>query len=123
MAKMKQNIIPDEIVDEIVDEILREMKPEKTETKSVRVTREPRTEVDHLRNRIAELENRMNKLVENFKIIAVETSREISERVNGILEENDQQITNLESQIEALRTAMIRLSSRLKQLEEKSGFT
>jgi len=111
-------IIDDELVDGIVDEILDSMKKEKIPVKADAFQRRNLSEIVRLQARIANLENRVEKFVRNFKISATESVRQISETERGLEEENEQQIMQLQGQIENLRTAMIRLGSEVKRLKD-----
>lgn len=64
------------------------------------------------------MENRVEKYVKQFKISAVENGRlvtEKSEQLRVVDEQMDQRITDLAGQIEELRTAMIKLSGKIKR--------
>jgi predicted nucleic acid-binding Zn-ribbon protein len=52
-------------------------------------------------------------------MVAVEVERLITERAETLNKENQQQIAHLQGQIEDLRSAMIRLSNKVKEISEK----
>lgn len=79
-------------------------------------------DIDVIKNRIAILENRLNKLVNNFRIDIVEAERMITQKAEELNNENDQRITNLVSQVENLRGAMIRLSNDVKEIKNFVGY-
>jgi len=78
-------------------------------------------EIVKLKSRINSLENRVEKYIRNFKISATESNRLVSEKTENLGEGIEERILNLQGQIEKLRTAMIRLSSEVKNLKEKFG--
>lgn len=76
-------------------------------------------DIINLKEKISILEGKLNKFLEDFKISVVEAEREITERHEKILNDMDKQIVRLQSQIEDLRTAIIRISNEVKNLKER----
>ena len=78
-------------------------------------------EIIKLKNRIANLEDRLEKYINSFKIVAVEVERELTEKWEELNKENEKQNIELRGQIEDLRGALIRLSNELKNIKETIG--
>ena len=120
MAILKeQTKLIDELADEIADMIIQakksatpkaEVKPDAVKTRSE----------SGLENRLAVIEERLNKLVNSFRIVAIEAERELNEKIEGVNKENEERIVRLQGQIETLRSAMIRLGNAIRELEESS---
>ena len=108
---MKKLAVDDELIDSIVEEVLKGKAPRITEKQEKFPTD------DKLPSRIAALENRLEKYIENYKINATELERQITERYEELNEENEKRVLQLQSQIETLRTAMIKLSNELKAMK------
>ncbi len=106
--------ITDSLVEEIVDEILKTEKiVEGDGTKS--------DDVSRLKNRISNLENRLEKFINNFKTVVVEVDRQLTEKWEELNKGEEKRVLSLQGQIEDLRTALIRLSSELKSIREVIG--
>ncbi len=112
--------VTDELVDEIVEEILTETKAEKLSS----VTK-PEIFLDSnvpenvkLKTRLQNLENRIEKHVHDYKTTAIEVERQIVDKFSEFEHENEKRLIYLQGQVEALRTAMIRLSNEVKQFKE-----
>lgn len=105
-----------ELVDEIVDEILKSRDVENYGGKG-----SGSNEILKLKNRTASLEDRLNKYINNFKTVAVEVERELTEKWEELNRENERQTIELQGQIEDLRTALIRLSNEMKNIKESIG--
>jgi len=73
-------------------------------------------EIEKLTRRIGALENRTEKYISSFRTSAVESSRFTIEKAEEARNENEQMILDLQRQMEDLRTAMIRLSNRIKSI-------
>ncbi len=123
--KAKDLNISDELVDEIVEEILAETsvgKPSETKTSSVKKFK-PEELYDGAsdlkeKSRMPSFENRAEKTIYDYKTTAIEIERQITEKFTEFEQENEKRLMYLQNQLESLRTAMIRLSSDLKQLKE-----
>ena len=121
--KAKYLGVPDDLVDEIVDEILSEkVKSLKSESK-IHKAEEPfldseMSELSKLKPRIQNLENRIEKHAHDYKTTAIEVERQIVDKFSELEQENEKRLMYLQGQVEALRTAMIKLSNELKQLKE-----
>ena len=66
--------------------------------------------------RIQALENRTEKYISSFKTNVVESSRFAIEKAEETRNQNEQMILDLQRQMEDLRTAMIRLSGKIKSI-------
>lgn len=106
--------ITDSLVEEIVDEIL------KTE-KIVEGDGVKSDDVSRLKNRISNLENRLEKFISNFKTVVVEVDRQLTEKWEELNKGEEKRVLSLQGQIEDLRTALIRLSNELKSIREVIG--
>jgi hypothetical protein len=119
MQSKKITGIDDKLIDEIVDEIVSTItEREKIPYEDV-IEKRNLSEIVKLKERISALENRVEKYINSFKLVAIETERLISERIENLTEENLGQIAHLQTQIEDLRHAMIRLSNEVKKIAEK----
>jgi len=123
--KAKDIDIPDDLVDEIVDEILEETKApvEQLSTKKTKIKEESFLDSEvpdsvKLKSRIQYLENRIEKHVHDYKTTAIEVERQISDKFSEFEQENEKRLMYLQGQLEALRTAMIKLSNEFKQSKE-----
>ncbi len=107
--------IDSELVDEIVDEILK--------SKDITDGGNPSgpKEIVKLQNRIANLENRLEKYINSFRTVAVEAERNLTEKWEDLIRENERQTIKLQGEIEDLRTALIRLSNEMKNIKEVIG--
>ena len=122
MNKLKPEILTDSMIDEISDEIVESL------LKSGVVRREKEemhgndgvlddTKAAKIKNRIKELEGRLDSHINDFKVVSIETERMITEKVESMNEESERQILALQEQIEDMRTAMIRLSNEIKRMK------
>jgi len=111
--RLKEGDITEEIADEIVKLVLKS----KPSTEANAVEKKNLDDIAKLKQRIFSLENRVEKYIKNFKIVATEAERHLTERAEEISKENEQTIVNLQAQIEDLRTAMIRLSNEVKKIK------
>ena len=120
--------VPDDLIDEIVEEVLSETmeKPSsETPTKKPKL-KEPEemlldsnvSDLAKLKPRVQYLENRIEKHVHDYKTTAVEVERQISDKFSEFEQENEKRLIYLQGQLEALRTAMIKLSNEFKQSKE-----
>jgi len=97
-------------------------KPEKTKKGAVKVSgleRRNLMEIAKLKNRMAALENRMEKFIKSFKLSSIEAGRLVSEKAEEARDENEQILFDLQGQIEDLRDAMVKLSNAVKKLSGK----
>lgn len=113
--------IDDKFIDEIVDEIVdvSSLAGREKITLDDAIQKRNLSEIVKLKERIAALENRVEKYINSFKLVAVEAERLTSEKTESLNEENLRQIAHLQGQIEDLRSAMIRLSNEVKKIAEK----
>lgn len=123
--------IPNELVDEIVDEILSETTDKTPQPENIKKPRtEPRKPESEelldsdapdfikLKSRLQYLENRIEKHVHDYKTTAIEVERQIAEKFSELDQGTEKQLIYLQGQLEALRTAMIKLSNEFKQSKE-----
>lgn len=73
-------------------------------------------EIAKLKNRMTASEKRLEKYIKNLNIASIEASRLVSEKAEEARTENEELLMDLQGQIEELRTAMIKLSSKVKKL-------
>lgn len=115
--------VPNELVDEIVEEILAETKAKKT----VEIKSKPKDnslvdsylpEPSNLKLRIQNLENRIEKHIHDYKTTAIEVERQIVDKFSEFEQENEKRLIYLQNQLEALRSAMIRVSNEFKRSKE-----
>ncbi len=123
MRVKSQVEVPEELVDEIVEEILTEVKPEmQPEFKPSKTRKEDllgdTVDIVKLKTRLQYLENRIEKHVHDYKIGAVEVERQIASKFSEFEEGTEKQLIYLQGQLEALRTAMIKMSNEFKQSKE-----
>lgn len=110
--------VPSELVDEIVEEILAETPKLNPKPEEEDFVDGGDLEISKLRLRIQNLENRIERHTHDYKTTAIEAERQISEKASEVEHQYEQQLMYLQSQIEALRTAMIRLSNEFKKFKE-----
>lgn len=106
-AILKRENELDELVDEIVRLTTNSRKLAeilKTAQDNEAIQRRNLGELNNLKLRIIEIENRLDKLTKAFKTNSIETARLITENYEEINEENEQKIMNLQDQIESLRS-------------------
>lgn len=104
-----KKIIDEKFIDEIVEELARSEDLSKYRNNG---------ELDKLKNRMDEIEIKLNKFMGNFNAVAVGVERQLTEKYKVINSENEQKIMNTQSQIENLRMAMIRLSNEIKKIRD-----
>jgi predicted secreted protein len=112
--------IDDEFIDSVVDEVVKSMK-HKAEKLTEGQKKAYWEEIVKLRSRVATLENRVEKYISSFKTNSVENVRNMSQISEELSSESEKQILDLQTQLEALRTAMIRLSSEVRKIKESAG--
>ncbi|MEM5797213.1 MAG: hypothetical protein QXD72_00050 [Candidatus Aenigmatarchaeota archaeon] len=123
---MKESLLKREInLDALADEIVELIANSKKLTDILKVVQENEiiqkknlSEVATLKNRITILENRLNNLVKSFRIDIVEAERMVSEKTEKIIEDSEQRVTHLTSQIEDLRDMIVRIGNDVKKLKE-----
>lgn len=118
----------DRLADEIVDALLssdsRKGSSKKTEGgkkglekgAAKRSANQNLMEIAKLKNRATASEKRLEKYIKNLNISSIEASRLATEKAEEARSENEELLMNLQGQIEELRTAMIKLSSKVKKL-------
>lgn len=111
MNKEKSDLV-EEIANEITETILSSRNYENLQKRNF-------AEIVKLKNRIKNLEQRLEKHINNYKITATEIERQITERTENSNQEIEKRIANLIGQIEDLRSAMIRLSNEIKKIKEE----
>lgn len=122
--KAKEMEIPEGLVDEIVEEILEETKPNMLSapkpSKKLKETDLLEDSVDavKLKSRLQYLENRVEKHTHDYKISAIEVERQIASKFSEFEQDTEKQLIYLQSQLEYLRTAMIKISNEFKQFKE-----
>jgi len=122
--KLKKIGIDSKLIDEIVEEIVSSIKSEKrgeTTTEDV-IGKRNLAEIIKLKERTTTLENRLEKYISNFKLVATEVERLITEKTEALNEESQQQIVHLQGQIEDLRISMIKLGSEMKKISERMKY-
>lgn len=120
MKLKKQSVIIEEIAEEVADLIVDSKKLSdvlKTSKEKDVIQKRNLSEVTKMKERIRLLENRVEKYIKSFKIVAVEVERMITERTEEMNKENEQQIMHLQGQIEDLRTIMIRIGNEVKKIK------
>jgi predicted S18 family serine protease len=115
--KSKKEGTLDDLAEEIVklmsnskklEDILNNVQENKmTQTKNL-------SEIVALKNRIKNLEKRIDKSIKNSKINAVEAMRLMTERYEEVSREDDAKVTQLASKLEELKDMMVRLSKKIK---------
>ena len=116
----------DQLADEIVELLLsskNDLKKAEGETTGKKVSsgeQESRivNQVGKLEKRIEALENRVEKYIGSFKIVATESGRSITEKTETLKRDVDSDIVGLRGELDELRTAMIRLSNEVKKMRE-----
>ncbi len=68
--------------------------------------------IGRLENRIKQLENRLENHIADFKTVAVEVERMITERSESLSKEQQDTITSLRVEIEELRRTVVELKQR-----------
>ena len=112
--------LADEIVEILLDSIASKGNPKNARERVTNLNsleRKDLMEIVKLKNRIAALENRVEKYIRSFQITATESERHLTEKSEELTKENQQDIMNLQAQIEDLRTAMVRLGNEVKKLK------
>lgn len=114
--------IVDEIADELVDILLSSKKfskvsekAEKTET----VQKKDSEELIRLRKRINSLKNILLGHISQFRIATVELERELSEKIEDLKRENEENNISMESQIGELRNKLRTLKNEVNKLKRK----
>lgn len=117
---LKQERALDELADEVVELVANSKKMRdilRTAQETEVIQKRNLGEITTLKNRITNLENRLDKLIKSFKINTVEAERLVSEKYEELNHMNEQTIMNLQGQMEDLRSAMIRLSNEVKKIK------
>ncbi|MFQ6020811.1 MAG: hypothetical protein ACE5J4_02220 [Candidatus Aenigmatarchaeota archaeon] len=70
--------------------------------------------VTDLEIRVKRLEDIVKEHVDNFKVVAIETERMITEKYNELVRQQDESVTMLVSDIQDLRDEIIALKNKLK---------
>ncbi len=109
--------VSNELVDEIVDEIISETKPN-AYPREEHIFNNDSSELARLKVRLQNIENRIEKHIHDYRTTAIEAERQLSLKADEIEQEYQGQLTHLQSQVETLRSAMIRLGNEFRQFKE-----
>ena len=102
---LKQGAL-DELADEVAELVTNSEKLSdilKTTQENEIIQKRNSSEVATLKSRITNLENRINKLVKDFKTNLIEAERLVTEKSEEMNKENEQIVSNLQNQIAELR--------------------
>jgi len=112
--------IVEELTDEIADLILESKKLSALKTKD-EIQKKDLTKIVKLEERMATVESKLKKCVDNFKIVATESERLVTEKVENVNKETNQRITNLQTQISDLEIVVTKLGDEIKKMKEVLG--
>src|SRR3989338_1086982 len=118
MTELEEVGIDDKFVDNIVDEILNSLEKDGGKLRVYDLQKRNLADVARLKARIVNLENRVEKYIGNFKVSSVEVERELSESRRNLEDEYDSQMMHMQTQMENLRTAMIKLSAEVNKIKD-----
>jgi hypothetical protein len=111
--KISEHMIVDELADEIVNLLSNSQKfskfLEKIDSQTPHTTND--TEM-----RIENIEQKLNKLIHNFKVVSVELERMSTEKIENLRQEHDEEIMRMQSQIEQIKQAVMKLASEIKDI-------
>ncbi|MBI2084459.1 MAG: hypothetical protein HYT70_02505 [Candidatus Aenigmarchaeota archaeon] len=107
--------IDDKVIDEIVDEILNEGDVLET---SPPMRLKPSNKI-YKNSSKAGLQEKFEEHLRDYRTTAMELERQITEKSEEWMSEQEKQMMRLQGQIEDLRTSMIKLSSELKKLKDE----
>jgi hypothetical protein len=102
----------DALADEIVDLVANSKKLTdilKVSQENEIIQKKNLSEMVILKNKITDLEYRLNKLIKSFRIDIVEAERLITEKYEDIRKENEKQINNLQDQIEEIKAVLSKM--------------
>lgn len=124
--KKEKTTLPKQMIDRIAEEVAEIVTNSKrlnslfdSIKENEAVSRKSMNDIIRLKKRAESLENRIVEHIKQFKTVAVEAGRlvtEKSEELRAADEQMNQRITDLAGQIDDLRTAMIKLSNKVKEI-------
>jgi len=117
--KEKSSMV-DEIADEVVELISNSEKLSdmlRMAGESGAIQKRNLSEINSLKERVAAMENRIEKYIGSFKITATEIEREMTEKFEMLDNETELKIMRLQEQIEAIRSMVNKLSNELKKIK------
>lgn len=106
---LKQETALDELAEEVAELVTNSNKLSdvlKTTQENEIIQKKNLSEMATLKNRITNLENRINKLVKDFKTNLVEAERLVTEKYEQVNKENEEAISNLQEQITGLEDSL-----------------
>jgi len=113
MTEKTEHKIVDDLADEIVELLSNSQKfskfLEKMDSDNFHSNNE-------LEPRIENIEQKLNKLIQNFKLVSIELERMTTEKTEMLRKEHDEEIQKIYLQIEQLRQAIIRVTNEVKGL-------
>ena len=115
MAEETEHKIVDDLADEIVELLSNSQKFSKFLDKMDSGSFHSNNE---LTERIQNIEQKLNRLIHNFKLVSVELERMTTEKTEMLRSEHDQEIQKIYSQIEQLRQAMIKIANEVKGIRD-----
>jgi len=113
MEEKTEHKVVDELADEIVELLSNSQKfskfLEKMDSDNFHSNNAPEP-------RIENIEQKLNKLIQNFKLVSIELERMTTEKTEMLRKEHDEEIQKIYLQIEQLRQAIIRVANEVKGL-------
>ena len=107
----------DEIADEVVETIFRSKLLADSHRPMVDAGSRNVEEISKLRNRVTNLERRMELEIEKFKIYTAEIDKAVDEK-SPDSDKVEKRIADLGNQVDLLRAGMIRLSNEVRRIRE-----
>lgn len=113
MEEKTEHKVVDELADEIVELLSNSQKFSKFLEKMDSHETHKSGEIEA---RIENVEQKLNKLIKNFKIVSVELERMSTEKTEMLRSEHDEEIGKIYSQIEQLKQAIMKLANEIKEI-------
>ena len=107
----------DKVVDEILDMVMNAEKISDSmkKIKTIDVFQEKvLQQLELVRNKTMELEKKVQQISNQMGIVAIESGRDLNEKIDSLSKEYEKDIMQLEEQVNFLRTALIKISNALK---------
>ena len=115
MEEKTEHKIVDDLADEIVELLANSQKFSKfIEKMDSSVVAQP----NELPSRVENIEQKLNKLIHNFKLVSVELERMSTEKTEMLRKEHEEEIMKIYSQIEQLKQAIMKLANEIKNMHE-----
>lgn len=111
--KISEHIVVDELANEIVDLLSNSQKFSKFLEK---MDSQTPSKANDIESRFENIEQKLNKLIHNFKIVSVELERMSTAKIKNLQQERDEEMMRMQSQIEQIRQAVMKLASEIKDI-------